>query len=279
MRFARWTALWSMLVLAMAGPRWDFTDVELFRPGTNLLVLVDISQSMNVSDVKPSRIARARQEVEDLLDRSRGIRVGLIAYASVAHVISPITEDTKAIGRMLTALDTSLVRLQGSRLTFALERAEQILAGQPEESSNSLLIISDGDFDEEGLESRVRTLAESGVNVHVLGIGTPEGDAVPGLNNPRIMGRSGKPIISALNEGMLKSLASAGNGNYLRADYRDGDTREILDQVKAQALPRSGSDEHTRVWNERFYWLAGLALLLVLPLFRRTQATFKHVEQ
>jgi len=279
MRFARWTALWSMLVLAMAGPRWDFTDVELFRPGTNLLVLVDISQSMNVSDVKPSRIARARQEVEDLLDRSRGIRVGLIAYASVAHVISPITEDTKAIGRMLTALDTSLVRLQGSRLTFALERAEQILAGQPEESSNSLLIISDGDFDEEGLESRVRTLAESGVNVHVLGIGTPEGDAVPGLNNPRIMGRSGKPIISALNEGMLKSLASAGNGIYLRADYRDGDTREILDQVKAQALPRSGSDEHTRVWNERFYWLAGLALLLVLPLFRRTQATFKHVEQ
>jgi Ca-activated chloride channel family protein len=268
-----------MLVVAMAGPRWDFTDVDLFRPGTNLLVLVDISQSMNVTDVKPARIARARQEVEDLLDRSRGIRVGLIAFASVAHVVSPITEDTKGVRRMLSALDTSLVRLQGSRLSFALDRAEQLLAGQPEESSNALLIITDGDFAEQGLEARLRALAEAGTNVHVLGIGTPEGDAVPGFNTPWIRDRSGKPVISMLDEDMLKTLANAGNGVYLRADYRDRDTREILDNVKAQALPKKGSDEHTRVWNERFYWLAGLALLLVLPLFRRTRPTFRHVEQ
>jgi len=272
-RYARWLGLWTLLVLAMAGPRWGFTDVQLFRPGTNLLILMDISQSMQVADVRPSRMARARQEVEDLLNENRGVRVGLIGFASVAHVVSPVTEDMQGIHRVLSALDTSLVRLQGSRLLYALERAQQLLAGQPAESVNSILIITDGDFDEPGLEQRLKELAATGIRVHVLGVGTPEGDAVPsqGRDSPWIMNRTGQPVNSSLNEPLLKSLAKAGNGLYLRADYRERDTGEILAEVKAQALPGRDRDERTRVWNERYYWLAGLALLLLLPLFRRTQ--------
>lgn len=270
-RYLRWTGLWALLVLAMAGPRWDFTDVQLFRPGTNLLILVDISQSMNVTDVRPTRLSRARQEIEDLLNRSRGIRVGLIGFASVAHVVSPITEDMRAINRLLPALDTSLVRLQGSRLLYALDRAEELLAGQPAESVNSLLIITDGDLEEQGLEQRLQELAAAGNRVHFLGVGTPEGDAVPaqGGGNPWIMNRNGQPVTSALNEPLLESLANAGNGLYQRADYREYDTDRILDEVKAQALPDAHRHERTRVWNERFYWFAGLALILLLPLFRR----------
>lgn len=270
-RYARWAGLWTLLVVAMAGPRWDFTDVQLFRPGTNLVVLLDISQSMQVADVRPTRMARARQEVEDLLNQNRGIRVGLIGFASVAHVVSPVTEDMNGIHRVLSALDTNLVRLQGSRLLFALERAEELLAGQPAESVNSLLLITDGDFEEQGLEARLKELAAAGTRVHILGIGTPEGDAVPGpgQDRPWIMNRTGQPVISALNEPQLKSLAKAGNGLYQRADYREQDTGALLAEVKAQALPGRERDERTRVWNERFYMFAGLALLLLLPLFRR----------
>jgi len=272
-RYARWAGLWTLLVLAMAGPRWGFTDVQLFRPGTNLLILMDISRSMQVADVRPSRLARARQEVEDLLNENRGVRVGLIGFASVAHVVSPVTEDMQGIHRVLSALDTSLVRLQGSRLLYALERAQQLLAGQPAESVNSILIITDGDFEEPGLEQGLKELAAAGIRVHVLGVGTPKGDAVPGQgpDSPWIMNRTGQPVNSSLNEPLLKSLAKAGNGLYLRADYREQDTDEILAEVKAQALPGTDQDERTRVWNERYYWLAGLALLLLLPLFRRTQ--------
>jgi Ca-activated chloride channel family protein len=271
-RYLRWAGLWTLLVLAMAGPRWGFTDVQLFRPGTNLLVLLDISRSMQVADVRPSRLARARQEVEDLLNENRGVRVGLIGFASVAHVVSPVTEDMQGIHRVLSALDTSLVRLQGSRLIFALDRAEELLAGQPAESVNSILLITDGDFDEPGLEQRLDELAATGIRVHVLGVGTPEGDSVPGQGpeNPWIMNRTGQPVISSLNEPLLQSLAKAGNGLYQRADYREKDTRKILAEVKAQALPGTDRDERTRVWNERFYWFAGLALLMLLPLFRRT---------
>lgn len=269
-RFVRWTMLWTLLVLAMAGPRWDFTDVQLFRPGTNLVILFDISRSMNVADVQPTRLVRARQEVEDLLNLNRGIRVGLIGFATVAHVVSPVTEDMNGIRRMLSALDTDLVELQGSRLLYALESAAMLLAGQPEDSNNSLLIVSDGDFDEPGLEQRLQTFAADGVRVHTLGIGTPEGDAVPGKKGHWMRDRKGQPVVSSLNEPLLQALAKAGNGIYQRADYRERDTDNILDEVRAQALPAAEQDEQTRVWNEQFYLLAGLAMLMLLPLFRRT---------
>ena len=276
-RYLRWTGLWTLLVLAMAGPRWSFTDVQLFRPGTNLLVLMDISRSMLVTDVSPNRLVHARREVEDLLNQNRGVRVGLIGYASVAQVVSPVTEDMQGIKRMLSVLDTRMVSLQGSRLLFALQRADELFAGQPAESVNSILLVTDGDLDEPGLEQRIGDLADKGIRVHVLGIGTPEGDAVPGdsRTRPWIMNRAGQPVISALNEPLLQALAGAGNGIYQRADYRADDTGRILAEVKAQALPSGGRDEHTRVWDESFYWLAGLALLLSMPLFRRSLSGYR----
>ena len=269
-RYTRWALTWILLVFAMAGPRWDFTDVQLFRPGTNLVVLFDISRSMNVADVQPTRLVRAQQELADLLERNRGVRIGVIGFASVAHVVAPVTEDMNSIRRMLPALDSRLVKLQGSRLVNALDRAYELIAGQPAESVNSLLIITDGDFDEPGLAERLQVFAEEGVRVHVLGIGTPEGDAVPDHNDVWFRDRSGQLVVSALNEPLLELMASAGGGIYQRADFRQRDTDRILDEVKAQALPGDDADESTRVWNERFYWLAGLALLLLLPLFRRT---------
>jgi Ca-activated chloride channel family protein len=222
-------------------------------------------------------LARAQQEVEDLLNQNRGIRVGLIGFASVAHVVSPVTEDMQGIHRVLPALDTSLVKLQGSRLLFALDRAQELIAGQPAESVNSLLLISDGDFEEQGLEQRLKELATAGIRVHVLGIGTTEGDAVPGpgRGSPWIMNRTGQPVISALNEPLLQSLAKAGSGIYQRADFREHDTGKILAEVKARALPGEDGGERTRVWNEHFYWLAGLAMVLLLPLFRRALPVYR----
>lgn len=275
-RFANWSLVWVLLVLAMAGPRWDFTDVQLFRPGTNLVVLFDLSRSMNVTDVKPSRLARAQQELTDLVNHSHGIRMGVIGFASIAQVVAPVTEDMNSIRHVLPSLDTSLVQLPGSRLGYALDRADELLTGQPSDNVNSLLLITDGDFEEAGLEQRLQTLAAHGVHMHVLGIGTPQGDAVPIPDGPWITDRSGKPVISALNEPLLKSLAAASGGIYQTADYRQQDTDRILAAVRSQGGPGSKLEERTRVWNEHFYWLAGAALLLLLPQFRRTLRGYRE---
>jgi Ca-activated chloride channel family protein len=274
-RFAHWSLVWVLLVLAMAGPRWDFTDVQLFRPGTNLVVLFDLSRSMDVTDVKPSRLARAQQELTDLLNRSHGIRIGVVAFASIAQVVAPVTEDMNSIRHVLPSLDTSLVQLPGSRLGYALDRAGELISGQPKDNVNSILLISDGDFEEPGLEVHMKELATRGIHVHVLGIGTPQGDTVPAPDGTWITDRNGRPVISKLNEPLLKSLATAGGGIYQLADYRQLDTDRILAAVRNNSRPGNQLQERTRVWNEHFYWLAGLALLLLLPQFRRTLAGYR----
>jgi len=268
-RFRYWALLWSALVIAMAGPRWDYTEIQLFTPGADLVILLDISRSMEVADVQPSRLARARQEIEDLVNQARGLRIGLIAFASVAHVMAPITDDTQSIRNLLPAISSNLVRLQGSRFEQALERARALLAGQPEKSQHSILLISDGDFDEPGIEQQVKALARDGITLHVLAVGTPDGGPVPGRKGRFLTDSQRQVVESRLQETTLRKLAEAGNGIYLHADYRDLDTAEILSLATAKQTAEAAVDERIRVWNERFYWLLLPAMLGLLPAFRK----------
>ena len=270
-RFSRWSLLWILLVLALAGPRWDFTDIEAFSPVNELVILMDISRSMNVADVAPSRLARARQEVQDLVQLNRELRIGLIAFASVPLVISPITEDSQSLLNALPAISTELASLKGSRLDAALERARQLLGAG--ESGRSILLISDGDFDEPDLGDRIQGLHQEGVTLHVLGIGTPGGGPIPAQTGQSdlMRERSGRIIESRLNEQLLQELARAGGGRYLQADFRDSDSEAILELAAGDAGQPTPTQEKTRVWNEHFYWLLLPLMLMLLPRFRRRQ--------
>jgi len=267
-RFFAWSALWLILLIAMAGPRWGYTDVRLFQPGDNLLILLDVSRSMETSDVAPTRLGRARQEIQDLIMQNRRLRLGLIAFASVPHVIAPVTEDSRTILLALPALATDLARLQGSRLQEALDRAQVLLESLPEDSARSLLLISDGDFDEPGLVDHVRKLHQAGIAMHVLGIGTREGGDVPGPRGSPLIGPDGNPVRSRLDEDQLKALAEAGGGLYRRADYRDKDTGDILKAAAVSTLPPKASDDRTRIWHDRYYIPVLLLAALLLPRFK-----------
>ena len=268
-RFLAWSALWGLLVIAIAGPRWDFRDVQLFRPGSDLVILLDLSRSMDVTDISPSRLARARQEIQDLIENNRHSRLGLIGFATLAHIIAPLTEDGNSLRVLLPALSTDLVELKGSRLTEALARAQQMLAGQPADSSRHLLLITDGDFGDGNLEEYVKRLTREGVHLHVLGMGSEEGGPVPGTGNSFLLQQDGSPVISRLDEDSLKKLAKVGKGVYQRADYRDVDTAALLDSISRVSHAEVVANQKTRIWNERYFWLVGLAMLLVLPLYRR----------
>jgi Ca-activated chloride channel family protein len=268
-RFTRWGFLWTLLVVALAGPRWDFVDVEAFSPTSDLEILMDISRSMNVADTPPSRMARARQEIQDLVLQNNKLRIGMIAFASVPHVVAPITEDTQSILNALPAVSSDLARLQGSRLTAALERAEQLLGGSGDHA-RTILLISDGDFDEPDIGEKIEELKEKGVMLHTLGIGTMGGGPIPLqtdksnlLRNPQ-----GEVIISRLNETIMKQLAHLGGGIYQQANFRDLDSRRILELASGGISAPRRTQEKTQVWNERFYWFLLPMMMLLLPRFR-----------
>jgi Ca-activated chloride channel family protein len=270
-RYSRWALLWTLLVLAIAGPRWDFTDIEAFSPANDLVILIDISRSMNVADVAPSRLARARQEVQDLVQLNKELRIGLIAFASVPLVVAPITEDSQSLLNAMPAVTSDLANLKGSRLGAALDRASQLLGAGSPDGGRSILLISDGDFDESGLVERVRELAAKGIVVHTLGIGTAGGGPIPDQagHGDLLRDPSGKIIESRLNERLLSQLATAGGGLYQQADFRDQDSRNILKLAAGGPGTPTQTQQKTRVWNERFYWLLLPLLLLLLPYFRQ----------
>lgn len=264
-----WPLLWALVVLALAGPRWDYSLQRLYRPGVDLLLLVDISRSMDATDVAPTRLARARQEAQDLLDNASGMRIGLILFASVAHVAVPLTEDHETIKRLLPEISTDLVRLKGSRLSVALDRAERLLAGSAADTVRAVLVITDGDFEEPRLMEHVRRLAATGIQLHVLALGSAGGAHVPVSAQSALIDAVGRPVYTRLNERVLQRLADVGGGVYLPASYRGDDTREIVKAITERASIEQTDARAYRVWHERFYLALVPALLGLLPWFRR----------
>ncbi|MCU7811597.1 MAG: VWA domain-containing protein, partial [Candidatus Thiodiazotropha sp. (ex Notomyrtea botanica)] len=216
-------------------------------------------------------LSRTCQEVQDLVQLNRELRIGMIAFASVPLVISPITEDSQSLLNALPAVNSDLANLQGSRLQAALERAAQLLGSGETDSGRSILLISDGDFDEPGLTGAISELANQGIKLHTLGIGTSGGGPVPAQPGQSDLLRepNGRIVESRLNETILQQLANAGAGRYLKADFRDQDSRAILKLAAGEIGKPTPTQEKTRVWNDRFYWLLLPLLILLLPRFRQ----------
>lgn len=268
--FVLWSLLWILGVVAMAGPRLGYTDVQRYRPGTSVLILLDLSRSMAVSDVKPSRLARAQQEISDLVSANPGFRIGLVAFASVPHVVAPITDDDETLRHLLPALSTDLIRLQGTRLGPALDRAERLFASEPKQAARALIVVSDGDFGEMEVTDSMARLRRAGVRVHTLGVGTLAGALVP-ADRPGKWLRSvdGEVVVSRLSEDRLRALATAGGGVYRRADFRRIDTKDLVAQIVAQAGQRLKIAGGHRVWHERYYVPVALMLGIWLYAYAR----------
>ncbi len=262
-----WSLAWLCGVAAMAGPRWDYEEVQAFRPEQDLVVLLDLGPAMDVQDVKPSRLARARQEIADLLAMNQGISIGLVAYAGVPHMIAPLTDDMRTIGNLLPSLDTSLATITGSRLKPALSMANDML-GHESGNQKSILVVSDGNFDETDIPALAA--AAPGASIYTMGVGTDEGAPVSS-NGEWLKGADGKMLMARLRADRLRALSDAGHGAYIPADYTDRDTRELLGRIGGTA-DSGPAKKNTRVWRERFYIAAFLMALLVLPWFRRGSA-------
>ncbi|SFK18111.1 VWA domain-containing protein [Methylophaga sulfidovorans] len=270
-----WTLLtasiiWCLGVMAMAGPMWDFKEAAVFKPTDSLLVLLDLSKSMDAQDVKPSRLIRAQQEIQDIEQTADGVNIGLIAFASVPHVITPLTDDKEALLRLLPSLKTNLVYSQGSNLVPALKRAGEILSSQ-EGNEKHILVISDGDFSDSdaSIFQAENELKKQGVKIHFMGVGTEQGAPIPDEENGYIKDQ-GKTVISELEQHRLQTLSQDIGGQYLRADYLDNDTAQLLAQITPSA--DTVAQQKIRTWQQRFYIFLLPLMVLALFWFRRGAA-------
>lgn len=262
-----WSILWTLLISGLAGPQWDYHDIETFTPDQNLCILLDVSQSMDAQDIKPSRLVRARQVIEDILNLAQGIKISLIAFAVDPHMITPLTDDMEMIRNLLPSLGTDLVYVQGSRLSPALLMASRLL-GSSSGQNKSILVISDGGFEDKSAIAQARKLGQEGIRIYAMGIGAEEGSPIQDRQG-NIIKRQGNIVLSKLEKDKLQQLSQAGSGQYLEAHYSDVHIQGLLNQIKENSTPQEKTQQKIRQWEERFYLLVFPAMVILLFWFRR----------
>lgn len=260
--------LTTCIIIAMANPRWRYEEIEAYTPAASSVILLDMGEQMSARDVAPSRIIRARQNIEDLLNASRGLKIGLIGFAANPHLITPITDDIRTVKNFLPALDTHLISKQGDNLGAALQSATELLQGEPG-AKKSIILISNGNFVDKDYSSQIEDLVANGVTIHVMGIGTVTGAPYTDQHG-RMRKQHDQLVISKLNQAVLKLIAKKGNGVYIEANRSSHGIQTILIKAQHTKGPEHIVSGKIRQWEDSYYWfLIPAALIICILLSQR----------
>lgn len=260
---------WCVALLALAGPVWSKLPQPVVRSESALVIVLDISRSMDAQDLRPSRLTRAKHKVLDILKRRTEGQTGLVVFAYDPFVVSPLTDDAKTIASMVPALLTELAPVQGSRPELALERADQLLE-QSTISEGTILLITDG-AEGSAVLDMVEFLRQKGRVVSVLGVGSEDGAPIPIPSGGFLTDQSGAIVIPKLDRGSLQALARSGGGQFDTIQSDDRDLDRILDMpINQPSFDESKETErNTDLWQEEGPWLVLAVLMLGVPAFRR----------
>jgi len=257
-----------LLSLALLRPQVGERAAFVKRKGIDLVVALDASRSMLARDVLPTRLDRAKLELSALFDRLRGDRVGLVAFAGEAFVQCPLTSDYGAAKLFLRAIDPEAMPSQGTALAAALDTAAGMFrAAEHGAKTKVVLLLTDGEDHDGNVAAAASRLAQEGVRVYSLGIGSPTGTPIPLVDrHGKVVGyrkdREGQTVITRLEDRQLRELAAATSGRYVAAAGSDLGMGEIAAEL--DALEKTESEGMATVeWGEAFPFVAGPGFLLL----------------
>ena len=272
------TAAATLALCALVGIQYGYRWQEVTQQGVDLVIALDVSDSMLVQDGAKgdvTRLDRAKREIHDLLDTMEGDRVGLVAFSGAAFLQCPLTLDYAAASLFLQSMDTDLISRKGTAIGKALRTSLKAFDGS-EHESKAILIITDGeDHTGKALEA-AKAAKEAGVRVFAIGIGSDEGSPIPDGKGGLRRDKSGEMVLSKLDEATLKAIAVETGGRYVRSVTSDMDLDSIYRKgIKATLVDQELASTRRRQYNDRFQWLlAGALVLLMLEPFvpRRSHA-------
>jgi Ca-activated chloride channel family protein len=259
---------WVLAALAAAGPSWQQLPQPVHQKQDALVLVLDLSYSMNSADLAPSRLDRARQKLLELLARRQEGQTALIAYAGDAHTVTPLTDDNPTIANLLPALNPDMMPLPGSEPVGAIGQAIKLLQSAGIRGGR-ILLVTDG-IERDEIAPVAAILGPSGARLAILGVGTETGAPIPLPSGGFLKDKSGAIVMPGLEEAPLVELAATTGGRYLRMriDARDLDT-VLADADRVDGDQTLALDRTADAWEDQGYWLVLLLLPLALTLFRR----------
>lgn len=256
------------LSIVLARPQFGSRIEEVKRKGIEVIVALDVSNSMLAEDVQPSRLERAKQALSRLVETLTDDKFGLIVFAGDAYIQIPLTADYVSAKMFLSTINPSAVPKQGTAIGSAISLAMRSFS-QGQDKSRAMIIITDGENHEDDPVSAATEAAKQGIVIHTVGIGSPEGVPVALTVNGRrefLKDHEGNTVITKLNENILKEIAVAGNGKYVRATSASLGLEQILSEIRKMSKQEIEGKVFTE-YNDQFQFFAGLALIFILADF------------
>jgi len=277
----------SLLVVALANPQSGTRMEKGKRAGSDVAICLDLSNSMMAEDIQPNRLERSKRVVTSLLNSFAGDRVSLVAFAGSSFIQMPLTGDYSATKLFLDEMDCSMISEQGTAIGDAIDKAMTTLGYGDEErvweksKNRAIIVISDGENHEDDAVGAARNAAKEGVRVCTVGMGLPEGSPIPefdnrGRRNDYKRDRDGNVIMTHLNEQMLRDVASAGDGVYVRAGNVNSGLDDITNLVAGLDKEEFGEAQFA-AYESRFMYPLVAALVCLLAevlLFERRNRKF-----
>ena len=259
----------TLAILALAGPVWEKLPQPVFSTQSDLVIALDLSKSMDATDITPSRVARARFKITDILARRAEGETALLVYAGDTFAVTPLTDDTATIESQLGALTTNIMPVQGSRTDIAITKAVELLK-QAGAGKGDILLITD-EVDLRRAEATVREISNRGYRLSIMGVGTPEGAPIVLADGSFLKDESGEIVVPTLNEGPMRQLADIGGGRYIKLSIDDRDINSLDEFFTTNFSDDDVSETEfeTDVWHEQGPWLVVLLLPFAAMVFRR----------
>ena len=253
-----------LLIIAVARPQFGQQEKTVKRQGIEVMVALDISNSMLAEDVVPNRLDRAKQMLSKMVDNMTDDKVGLVVFAGDAFTQLPITCDYVSAKMFLNTISPNLIPTQGTAIGAALQTAITSFGAIEDEVGRAIILITDGENHEDDAIAAAKKAQEMGIQVFVVGIGKPEGSPIPKPGtNDYFKDRSGQVVVSRLNEDMCQEIAKAGKGVYVRCDNTNTAMRAVQKELERIATSELESTVYAD-YNEQYQSFVLIALLLLV---------------
>jgi len=255
----------SAVIILLARPQFGSRLEEVKKQGVEVIIALDVSNSMLAEDIQPDRLTRAKQAISKLVDNLENDKIGLIVFAGDAYTQIPVTTDYISAKMFLSTINPEMVPKQGTAIGAAINLAEKSFS-PGEGKSKALIIITDGENHEDDPVAEAEEAAKAGIIIHTIGIGSAEGVPVPvtiGGRRDYLKGPDGATVITRLDEEILKKIAVSAGGNYIRASSTSIGLDEIFSDIRKMKTDELESTMYTE-YNDQFQIFVVIALFFLI---------------
>jgi Ca-activated chloride channel family protein len=266
LKFVIFIVAFIMFTIGLAGPQFGTKLQETKRKGVEIIIALDVSNSMMAEDIKPNRLERAKQAISQLVDKLKDDKIGLIVFAGDAVTQLPITSDYISAKMFLSSISPNIIPVQGTAIGKAINLGSVSFTPDAK-SDKAIIMITDGENHEDDAVQAATAAVEKGIHVYAIGIGLPEGAPIPKSNVGGQLNywkdTDGSVVISRLDETLLNQVAAAGEGVYIRANNSQIGLNTIFEQIKKLKKGEYQAKVYSE-YKDQFQWPIGCALVLLL---------------